>query len=215
VADYTFDPNNTDSGITLSNGNLTAMDNGTGGSYAACYATLSKTTGKWYWEVTLDAAPAEDPWTDLCHGICEAGYDLTSYLGADDTSYMVWGYDGDSYYDDSGQAYSESIDIGQVMGFGLDLDNGELWMSLNGVWQGISPNGDILNRIHPMYTGVTGPTFPAISTENEGDQVTINFGATPFVYPIPTGYSAYTPPGDPPSDEILFDNVSLSGLTTV
>lgn len=153
---------------------------------SAAKATVSKTSGKWYWEVTthspstsygaiglvLSTLPANA--TNVCFG-CAAGYFtgptapyLALYLGA---------------Y--AGRALPLEIiktgeySAGAVAGFALDLDNGTLAVTLNGEsrWK---------------LSGIpAGGWVPVVSTGSSiRHSHTFNFGQSNFKYPVPAGHNA-------------------------
>lgn len=73
-----WDPANKDASITLSNGNLTA----TGGvisAWRSVRGTVGKTTGKWYFELSVDIVDANDGWMG---GIENGSGTLTSFPGS-------------------------------------------------------------------------------------------------------------------------------------
>ena len=66
------------------------------------------------------------------------------------------------------------------------MDNGTIEIYVNNVSQGV------------MYSGLSGIFSPYMSLSNS-ESLTVNFGATPFAYPVPSGYN-----------EGLYDTVDLS-----
>lgn len=180
----TWNPSDKGMAAALSNGNLTVTKTGPvgwGGAYgspvndALTRATIGKSSGKWYWEVTVNAGQF------VLTGISQ-GASAASYLGNDA---FGWGwyttYNGNAYHSagptDAGVPYSAPAPLGTVLGFALDMNAGRLTGYLNGVSQGV------------MASGLTGTMYPAIDLYNTGANATANFGAAPFAFPPPNGYN--------------------------
>ena len=81
----TWNPDDKNANITLSNGDLTATAVGT--SHKSIRATESKSSGKWYWEYTITVGGTQ------YHGIGLSTAALNSYCGS--SSYS-WGYGSDT-----------------------------------------------------------------------------------------------------------------------
>ncbi|MBI5078225.1 MAG: fibronectin type III domain-containing protein, partial [Candidatus Yonathbacteria bacterium] len=161
----TLNPSDKSSNITLSNGNLTAN---TSVSYNVVRANMGKSSGKWYWEVTGNS--------EATRGIGNVSATLYNWLGVDANGWSVY-QTGSKYNNGSGTAYMSSFGNSDVLGFYLDMDNGTLGVTKNGVNQGIA------------FTGLTGTLYPAITITTSGG-VTVNFGASAFAYSPPSGFNA-------------------------
>ncbi|MGG0822963.1 SPRY domain-containing protein [Paenibacillus turicensis] len=173
IIDVTLNPNDMGSGFTLSNGNLTfsASTNS-----QAIRATHGRTSGKWYWEVKLDAGA-----TNIFIGISNKVFLTNNYI----TTNPNWR----SYLGASGNKYPESATYGttwlvnDIIGVALDLDNGILEFYKNGVSMGIShTNVKELGEVYPTLSTAGSTNFKTVSS---------NFGATPFVYNLPSGFLPY------------------------
>lgn len=166
----TWNPSNVKTGTTLTNSNLTMSVGGLG------VATLGKSSGKWYWEVSMDSN-TQYP----CVGICTSAFNVNSrsFPGDDANSWGYYGYDGGKYtsntYTAYGAAYASSTP--QVIGVALDMDAGTVTFYKNGVSQG------------QAFSGLSGTIYPAngMAISTTGTQ-TANFGQTPFAYPAPAGF---------------------------
>ena len=114
-------------------------------------------------------------------------------------NYYVGGSSNEwGYYSDNGTVYSGGSSVasytqystGDVVGIAFDADNGKLFFSLNGTWQGSS---DPAAGTNPAASGITSlPQFPAVS-EGSASQtldVSANFGQRPFAYSAPSGFKA-------------------------
>jgi hypothetical protein len=166
-------------GIVLSDNNYT----GTGAIAwgVGTRATAGKSSGKWYWEYTLKIKTNINGFM----GYSSASYPLSqNYIGTTPYSFGYQIY-GAIYYNSttpfgSGAGSVTAIQQGDVVGFALDIDLNTLSVYVNGV----------LSKTCSAYlTGMGSPIFPTISPY--GSKITVNFGSTPFSYPIPNGYSAY------------------------
>jgi len=164
----TWNPLQTPSLITLSNGNLDAQ---LGVSDAVQMSTIGMSSGKWYAEITpvstLTLAFA-------AIGIAKEG--ATGYLGSTSTG---WGYhqDGRKINNGSATSYGAAYGLNDVIGVAFDADNGTLVFYKNGSSQGTA------------YTGLTsGPYFFAIGSSNTLN--VLNAGQRAFAYTAPAGFKA-------------------------
>ena len=170
--------------VVLSNGDLTATL--TAVAAEGLMAAQGLSSGKYYWEVTCDNAyvmigAAADSWN-------------LDYNNAALFSY--YSFDGNLRY--GGITFGATYGAGDVVGVALDLDNHKIWFSKNGVWQA---SGDPAAGTNPAFGTMppnSGLYYPCahlqkISAANPNPQVTANFGATVFTYPVPTGFGAGVP----------------------
>jgi hypothetical protein len=165
--------------IVLSNGNLTATL--PSGGISGLMALQSLISGKYYWEVTCDHAFA-------LIGVATANWNL-SYLDSGLFSY----YSADGNLRPVDTAYGDAYGAGDVIGIALDLNIYKIWFSKNGVWQA---GGDPAAGINPAFTSLPpnlGQYFPAAVVVNDLAQVTANFGASAFAYPVPSGFTPAAP----------------------
>ena len=72
----TWNPSDKDASVTLSGGNLVASS--TSASWAAVRSTISKSSGKWYWEYTVTAIG-----NGHTQGIGNSSATLANYVGQD------------------------------------------------------------------------------------------------------------------------------------
>ncbi|WP_339837378.1 SPRY domain-containing protein [Paenibacillus sp. FSL R7-0272] len=169
----TLNPDDMGSGFTLSNGNLTFVSTT---DYRAIRATHGKSYGKWYWEVRYDSGVR-----NVHIGISNKQFLLSGNFVPDSTSWRTYyGNTGNKYPDNT--TYSTVWDVGNIVGVALDLDNGILEFFKNGVSMGVShTNIKLLGEVFPTLGSFSG----------NSKTVTVNFGATPFVYGAPAGFKAY------------------------
>jgi hypothetical protein len=173
----TWNPSDKHADITLSNGNKTATNDGFD-CPRSVRANISKSSGKWYWEV------ASSNITDVFAGFGTSGASLNTYPGASSTDYCYYN-DGTKGHNDSFVGYGASYGD-SVIGIALDLDNGKCWWSKDNAWQA---SGNPAAGTNPAYTGISGTFYPmqGMAPENISTGYFINTGLT---YSPPSGFSA-------------------------
>jgi len=157
-------------GVTR-NGNLDYA--GTTTSWDMIRSTFGMSSGKWYWEVSVNSS------TYGITGIAQASVVLqNNYFN----SGFCVGYNasnGDKYSGTGGATgYGASWSAsGDICGVAFDADAGTITFYKNGTSQGVA------------YTGLTGTYFPT-HTLYHTSTATINFGQRPFAYTAPSGFKA-------------------------
>jgi hypothetical protein len=171
----TWNPSDKASGVTLSNGNLTAQTPTSGGSGVRSVASVS--SGKWYWEMAIDNAGSGNV---TMVGIATSAMPIASGIpGFSADSYGYRGGNGQKYTNSSGVAYGAATATGDVVSVLLDMDNNQIEFWKNGASQGVA------------FTGLgAGPFFPSVGdvSSSVGATFTANFGQSPFVYDRPWDY---------------------------
>ncbi|MDK8188846.1 SPRY domain-containing protein [Paenibacillus sp. UMB7766-LJ446] len=176
----TWNPNDMNGSMTLSNGNLTIVSAIAATGAGNIRATHGKTSGKWYWELKLDAGA-----TTLFAGIASKSYPITSaeYMGTTLDALKIR-----AYYSNNGNKLPENVTygatsaVGDTIGVAMNLDEGTLEFYKNGVSLGVS-------HTNLKDMGEVFPLFKSMGTASR--TITVNFGATPFSYSIPTGFKAF------------------------
>ena len=172
----TWDTVNKGSGVSLSNGNLTATKVVTSSwANSNVYASKLVKDGKFYAEVTVGAFASA--------GYLNIGVSTINTKQNDTFPYATTGY---SYLDSGTKttnsvstAYGASYTAGDVIGVLFDYATGQLTFYKNGVSQGVA------------YTLAVGtPVYLAVSQYSTGN-VTVNYGASAFTYPLPSGAVAW------------------------
>lgn len=166
----TLDPSNKGTTITLSNGNLT--ETGTSGIAGLVISTVGKSSGKWYWEATIQNN------TNSMVGVAKSGVNLNGYLGVDANG---WGWNGSTVTNNASNiSLASAFSLGSVIGFALDMDAGTLDFYRNGTLVGTGA------------TGLTGTVYAAFGKTliSAAPRVLCNFGATALTYSPPSGYNA-------------------------
>lgn len=173
----TWNPADKGVNVALSNGNLTYA-NGEATSWRIARSTVSKTTGKWYWEIEPDAG------TFCIVGVVTASASLNTYAGGDSEGFGYYGFNGQKFTGGSGSAYGSTFAPGDVVGVALNMVDQEVefFLMAGGVGPGVSQG--VID-----ISSLTGPVFAAVSGYTIGDSATANFGASPFVGTVPTGFN--------------------------
>ena len=204
----TWNPADKSASIILSNGNLTAEKANVAGTHAVRSIT-GVSSGKWYWEVTIDVDTGSERYNGIGIGTSDAALNLDP--GHDANGYGYWGRDGKKYYNAVGTAFG-SIYSTAVIGIALDMDAGKIWWSLNGVWQASGNPGAGTNE---AYSGIVGTFYAMYSAYGRGNQATANFGASAFAYTVPSGFhSGIIEPIDVDSD-IANPSAQAQGYTGI
>lgn len=178
----TWNPDDKHANISLSNGNLTCTADAAG--WKSVRATEGKLAGKWYWEVTIDASGV-NRYNIVGAGTTSAA--LANYVGSDAHGYSYFGNNGNKINNGAQVAYGNTFTTNDVIGIALDMDNGKIWFSKNGVWQN---SGDPAAGTNEAYSGLSGTFYAMMSPYTLNNAGTINFGVTSFNYTPPTGFSA-------------------------
>ena len=118
----------------------------------AVRSNFNKSSGKWYWEVTIDSG------TTHYVGVATADAFLDGFAGSDEHAYSYHDLDGKKYTNGGGSTYGDTYVAGDVIGVALDLDNNEVFFSKNGVWQ---DSGDPAAGTDPAYS-ITEAAYFAI-----------------------------------------------------
>lgn len=169
----TWDTVNKGNNVILNNENLTATIPNLNNTVVS---SVGKKDGKWYWEVSFSK------YSYLMVGVSNKDVNLNA---SNFFTQVVRYYSGyNSYKYPEATSYGENYSINDVISVLLDLDNGTLEFWKNGVSQGIShDNIHLLGEVYPTITS---------ASSNAGGVATANFGATPFKYNMPSGYTAYS-----------------------
>jgi hypothetical protein len=156
------------SNVTLSGSNLVAAF--TASSNVMVRATDSRSSGKYYWEITVTAAA-------VLVGIAKSGATLNNFLGQDANGWAYQPSTGNKITGNVSSSYGATFTTGDVIGVALDATAGTLTFYKNGVSQGVA------------FSGLSGTFYPAVSGNTSGTgTATANFGATAFSGTVPSGY---------------------------
>lgn len=177
-----WNPADKGSGVTLSNNNTSAAISSVANYTARGITGLS--SGKWYWEILCVSG------SNFHIGAAQSTASLSTFVGA--TS------DGWSYRDNGNKrggstfsgdvAYGSTYTAGDVVGVALDMTNGRIYFSKNGVWQA---SGDPVAGTNYAFNGLTGTVYPAASNNSSTAlSVTMRAASNSWSYSAPSGYGA-------------------------
>ena len=191
---------------TTINGNTGATWNGVNGH--TIRSTLAVSSGKYYWELnnannlTVGIVSTEEPIIPTSGNLFPGG----SGFGTSSYSYNL--QDGKKGNNNTFSSYGSAITTSDILGCALDLDNGKIFWSKNGVWQG---SGDPANGTNPAFSSISSdktwsPAYGYVGTGANTLNVNYGngyFGTTAvssagtnasgigiFEYDVPTGYTA-------------------------
>ena len=188
VAATTWNPAAIGTGITLTNGNLTANPTSVSG-WTSGRATTSKASGKWYFEVTIGASGTN---TNVEIGVMNSGATLSSYIGSDTNGFGIGG-SPTSYQicGSSGGVTSFNYSNGAVIGIALDVTNRLIYYSINGTWApSQNPSGGTGGQSLSACSLSSG-FFPGVAFfATTANTLTGNFGPS-FSETVPTGFSGW------------------------
>ncbi len=197
-------------GNTFSNGNLTVTDGSS--NYLVAQSTLAATTGKFYWEVKINATTS----TSVSGvGVC----DLDNFSRADGAANTAYGWiyapDGDKRHNSSATAYGDTYAANDIIGIALDMTNGFLYFSKNGTWQNSGNPESGASGTNAAFGSISGTigshAYDGSSTQTHEYSFNFGngyFGSTQissagtnasgigiFEYDVPTGYTALSTKG--------------------
>ena len=175
--------------LSLSNGDLTVTKTA-GVAYSAVRALTGLSSGKYYWELSATLLSGGDRLATF--GVATSSHVLDNYIGINSEGRGYFAQNGAIY--PGGAAYGGgALGDGVILGCALDMDNGRIYWSVAGEWRNF---GDPETGTNPAFSDLSGLTvYPAVSLYDGTlpHSATINFGASPFTYSAPAGYTAGVP----------------------
>jgi hypothetical protein len=174
---------------TITNGNL--LYTGTGSS-TSTYATMAVTSGKFYFETTMQGIPSTP----------------TAFIGIAPYVYSVsnlraYRYDTGEYFNGTAwAAYGATFTTNDVIGCALDMDSQTIEFFKNGASQG-----------QKTSIGLSGQTVaPFLFINNSPGAFSTNFGQQPFAYTPPSGFVALNT-FNLPTSTIVAGNKNMDATT--
>lgn len=180
---YIWDPNGKCIFMTLYYSDITHIRNSTNQN-AAARTVVSFDKGKWYWEISC-----VNNQQNFCGiGTINASIATGDYLGKDVYGWSI-GQDGNIYNGTTVSAIGASLASMRV-GVVLDLDNGKIWFSRDGVYEN---GGNPTAGTGAYFTNVSGTVFPmcSLSGINVGSPSAayLYLEAADFIYDVPVGFN--------------------------
>lgn len=141
-------------------------------------------TNKYYYEITVDIVTG----TNLQLGI-SVNPPVSPFNPLSTNPVICMYTQGGTFWPDSSAFHTLApFGAGDVLGWAVDGITGETWCHLNGVYV---LSGNPSTGANPTIVIPNGNTMsPAVNFTTNGEQITANFGQNPFVYPVPTGFTA-------------------------
>jgi len=179
LGNATWNPADKAASVTLTSGNLTAIANANG----SVRSIWGATSGKWYFEVTCYLSLQ---FRYIGIGTHDAG--LSTFPGDDAEGWSILDVSGAKVHGGASTDYAGPVSSQSVISVLADLDNHTLSFRVDGVDKGVAFAN--LPGTKPFYA-MTGGGFDVPGDGLFGAQSgsTANFGATPFAYPVPPGYT--------------------------
>lgn len=184
-----WSPTDKYSTLTLSNNNLTANASPVS-AYGAVRAMHGKTSGKYYIEGVHNWLG--NPSANLLFGIASGSHGLNQYLGSGNQS---GGLDGAGNIQGVGGGTGGDPGTGDIISLAVDVDNKQVWWRVQGGnWNNNAANDPGIGAGGKTFVSFIGPVFPAYNGGfGEQKVFTVNFGDSPFTYPVPAGFTAGWP----------------------
>ena len=174
---------------TVSNGNLKVVS--TAGGFGLTRATMAiPSTGKFYFEVTLDTGTTDDStWV----GVIDSAETRVFSSGFTTTVARSYVETGSKNSGSATTSYGTSYTSGDVIGIAVDMTNGAIYFAKNNTWQnsgdptsGATKTGAAFTD---MSTAATGSWIPFCHDDSsQTPEWTWNFGQRPFQYSAPSGF---------------------------
>lgn len=189
----TLDPDNKDDGITLSGGSKTFL--ATEAGWRSAISTADRASGKLFCELLLPDVTW--PGDRIMFGVARINHAIDAFIGGAPTDYSLFIDGGGNYFKTYNNAAPTGTDLGNprdgVYGLcALDLTSKKVWFGkhYNDVttW---ANGGDPAAGTGEQYSGLSGSFAIAISTLTSGDLGTLNYGETPFVADVPSGFGGW------------------------
>lgn len=175
--------------LVLSGADLTATTNAF--EFQSVRSAFGISTGDgFYWEITARSLNMAFGPT-LMVGVGTSAFDLELELGLNDNG---WAFsESDLTYHNGSVVYpvSPGFSLGSTVMVAVKLP--KIWWGVNGIWL---DSGNPAAGTGAQYTNLAGTIYAVacmrIGTSGDPNEVsqTANFGATPFVYPVPAGFNA-------------------------
>lgn len=171
---------------TLSDGNRTASRAAVAAFWRHVRGTTSRSSGKYYFEIRLNAADATSNWM---LGLTNATAVADGYPGS--TSYGLGIRLGDNFesgFTDVASVVFSFFAAAGVARFAVDFDAGKVWVGKNGSWLGSGDPSAGTNHAYTFTPATVGPLFPATGAATATVTTTLLSAANQFEQSIPTGF---------------------------
>ena len=163
--------------ITLSNSDRDA----TGGSLVSVRSILGRSSGKYYFEITMLTGSASH-----VVGFANGSFALSTYPGngASSAGHTSGGNFVNTWT--KAQAGTFTLAANDVVGFAIDLTAGKAWVAKNNTWQ---LTGDPAAGTNEWVSGITGTVYPAAAPSSNSSR--IHTKTAELTYSPPSGFSQW------------------------
>lgn len=182
---------------TISDGTLRAAT-GTSGISSAYMGTIGFSSGKWYWEVYVEAIGSNNMWIGVTKN--QAYRTVDAYIN-------TWAYNRLGQKTDNaatGSAYGAAYTTGDIIGIAVDADAGSITFYKNGASQGVAFSG--LTMSSGVYT---------VGGSDNSAAMVFNYGQRPFAYAAPSGFKSLNTHNLPTPNVVksntAFDTLAYAG----
>lgn len=158
------------------------------GTFCGIKSTISKTTGRWYWECKITGTLGYGL-LGSCIGVGTDYTDYSSRLGSTDYGWSYCPLTGELLHNNISSPAPKAKE-GDIIGIALDQYNHKLWFSLNGNWFSGNPS----DGSYPSFYNIGDKVYPFFSLVSSYLKVPIlDFIVDPtlFSYSAPSGYYFY------------------------
>ena len=202
-------------GYTIENGNLSTNGNGSN-VWRGLYGTIGASSGKFYYEFKLNTTYSNSG-NSIEVGVADAEtmIQITSSNGRIANAARGYAYEqgGTKRNNGTSTTYGNRINVGDIVGVAVDLDNSKLYFHRNGTYEdsGDPTSGSTGTGAISIASGYT--YVPAFSSFYSADDIQLNFGngyfgttavssagtnasnIGTFEYNVPAGYTAFSTKG--------------------
>tara|TARA_R100001086_G_scaffold58126_1_gene26547 strand:- start:54 stop:2471 length:2418 start_codon:yes stop_codon:yes gene_type:complete len=191
----------------------------------AALATFGMESGKWYFEVQINAGSSSALSSLL--GVAPDSYQklkqntgINAWPGKDTDSGVGIDGSGAKYVDGNGSTYASSFTTNDIIGVAVDADAAKVAFSKNGQFSDGNGNynqgANVASGGQVPIDGQSPYFFAVADTSSSRDpQFSLNFGQRAFSYSIPSGYqklnSQNLPEPVAPRGDKYFDAITYSG----
>lgn len=181
---------------TLSNGNLRGVS---GAAAGTCVASIAVSSGKWYFEMTMDEPDPEGQSMRACYiSQSNTRFSYPQNIHGDATTLDgqfsgYWGYNGNALDNDTaypGRSYGDTYTDGDVVSCALDLDNMAVWWGVNGTWQASATEAEIeaADTSNAAQTGLAEGVWFFVFQGASTVAIISNFGQSSYAHDVPDGF---------------------------
>lgn len=181
TAGSTWNPSDKAATIVLSNSNMTAVVSANPSSESV-RGTVGKSSGKSYFELYANSITKNE-----YLGIANSSYPIGGYYLGQDANGWGCTASGTKVNNSTFASTGVTFASGDVIGIALDMGAGKVWWSKNNVWF----SGDPATGTSPLFTGLSGTIFPAVSEYASTAEITLRTTAAQQTYMPPSGFTAW------------------------